>query len=143
MKNLENNKMVLNFDELKKLSQFEQADIVWEIIEKLGFKDATMEPNEDGGYIIELECEYVIRDEDQLIREIIWNGGDISEVCNSYEQLLNIDDVNDLEYEFIENIITNEEACVVIDKYYELWCNTEKQDWIDAGVIELLKIIKK
>jgi hypothetical protein len=143
MTNLENNEMVLNFDELKKLSQFEQADIVWEIIEKLGFKDATMEPNEDGGYIIELECEYVIRDEDQLIREIIWNGGDISEVCNSYEQLLNIDDVNDLEYEFIENIITNEEACVVIDKYYELWCNTEKQDWIDAGVIELLKIIKK
>ena len=143
MTNLENNEMVLNFDELKKLSQFEQADIVWEIIEKLGFKDATMEPNEDGGYIIELECEYVIRDEDQLIREIIWNGGDISEVCNSYEQLLNIDDVNDLEYEFIENIVTNEEACVVIDKYYELWCNTEKQDWIDAGVIELLKIIKK
>ncbi len=143
MTNLENNEMVLNFDELNKLSQFEQADIVWEIIEKLGFKDATMEPNEDGGYIIELECEYVIRDEDQLIREIIWNGGDISEVCNSYEQLLNIDDVNDLEYEFIENIITNEEACAVIDKYYELWCNTEKQDWIDAGVIELLKIIKK
>ena len=50
------NEMVLNFDELNKLDQFEQADIVWSIIEKLGFKDATMEPN-DSGYSIELECE--------------------------------------------------------------------------------------
>jgi len=142
MTNLENT-MVLNFDELNKLSQFEQADIVWEIIEKLSFKNATMEPNEDGGYLIDLECEYVIRDENQLIREIIWNGGDISEVCNSYEQILNIDDVNDAEYEFIENIITNEEACAVIDKYYEIWCNTENEDFINKGEIELTKIITK
>ena len=32
------NEMVLNFDELNKLDQFEQADIVWSIIEKLGGK---------------------------------------------------------------------------------------------------------
>jgi hypothetical protein len=141
MKNLEKNEMVLNFDELNKLSQFEQADLVWEIIERLGFKDATMEPN-DNGYSIELECEEVVRDEDQLLREIISNGGDISEVCSSYEEILEIDDVNDAEYEFIENIVTNEEASVIIDKYYDLWCETEDGGYIDEGVFELSNFLK-
>jgi hypothetical protein len=142
MKNLEKNEMVLNFDELNELSQFEQADLVWEIIERLGFKDATMEPN-DTGYSIELECEEVVRDEDQLLREIISNGGDISEVCSSYEEILEIDDVNDAEYEFIENIVTNEEASVIIDKYYDLWCETEDGGYIDEGVFELSKLLNK
>ena len=74
MTNLENNEMVLNFDELKKLSQFEQADIVWEIVERLGFKDATMGPNEDGGYIIELECE---EEDTFFVENIIWNTDEI------------------------------------------------------------------
>lgn len=56
MKNLEKNEMVLNFNELNKLDQFEQANVLWEIIERMGFKDATMEPS-DFGYTIELECE--------------------------------------------------------------------------------------
>jgi len=60
--------MVLNFDELNKLDQFEQANIVWSIIEKLGFKDATMEPN-DSGYSIELECEEL--DETEEIEQVM------------------------------------------------------------------------
>ena len=72
------NEMVLNFDELKKLSQFDQADIVWEIIQKLGFKDATMEPNEDGGYIIELECE----EKPIFVENIIWNTDEIDVELN-------------------------------------------------------------
>lgn len=85
----------------------------------------------------------VVRDEDQLLREIISNGGDISEVCSSYEEILEIDDVNDAEYEFIENIVTNEEASVIIDKYYDLWCETEDGGYIDEGVFELSKLLNK
>jgi hypothetical protein len=100
-----------------------------------------MEPN-DNGYSIELECEEVVRNEDQLLREIIWNGGDISEVCSSYEQILRIDDVNDTEYDFIHNIVTNEEASVIIDKYYDLWCKTHNDKYIDNGEIELYNFLK-
>ena len=50
------NKMVLDFTEINKLDQFEQADVLWEIIERMGFKNARMEPAE-GGYDIYLECE--------------------------------------------------------------------------------------
>jgi len=62
------NEMVLNFDELNKLDQFEQANVLWEIIERMGFKDATMEPN-DSGYSIELECEEL--DETEQIEKVL------------------------------------------------------------------------
>jgi hypothetical protein len=80
MENLEKNEMVLNFDELNKLDQFEQANVLWEIIEKLGFKDATMEPN-DSGYSIELECEELDATEQikSLIENYIDENGSISQ----------------------------------------------------------------
>ena len=53
------NKMVLDFTEINKLDQFEQADVLWGIIERMSFKNATMERVDGlcGGYTIELECE--------------------------------------------------------------------------------------
>ena len=76
MKNLEKNEMVLNFNELNKLDQFEQANVLWEIIERMGFKDATMEPS-DFGYTIELECEEENEDTTFIVENIEWNTDEI------------------------------------------------------------------
>ncbi len=81
MENLEKNEMVLNFDELNKLDQFEQADIVWSIIEKLGFKGAKMEPA-GGGYDIYLEC----ADEDEDLESMIDDRMDYYYENNEYTE---------------------------------------------------------
>ena len=89
MKNLEKNEMVLNFDELNKLDQFEQANIVWSIIEKLGFKDATMEPN-DSGYSIELECE----ESDEVSEDTIIRLYDIDvDIDEDDDEDITVDDI--------------------------------------------------
>ena len=81
MENLEKNEMVLNFDELNKLDQFEQANVLWEIIERMGFKDATMEPN-DSGYSIELECEELDAEDFFFVENISWDLDEVDVELN-------------------------------------------------------------
>jgi hypothetical protein len=75
------NEMVLNFDELNKLDQFEQANVLWEIIERMGFKDATMEPN-DSGYSIELECEELDAEDFFFVENISWDYDEVDVEMN-------------------------------------------------------------
>ena len=81
MENLEKNEMVLNFDELNKLDQFEQANVLWDIIERMGFKDATMEPN-DNGYSIELEFEELDEEDFFFVENISWDYDEVDVEMN-------------------------------------------------------------
>jgi hypothetical protein len=138
MTNLENNEMVLNFDELKKLSQFEQANVVWEIIEKLGFTDATMEPT-DNGYFISLDCE---EEEDTykiIVDNIKWNYDEMDKILTpSLDHLPTYIEID--EDDFFSHF---EEVADINEENIAIYLNEEYWTEPDSFTFSNEKIIKK